>query len=46
LKRIAHTTVGERKRHYDQIAVLPKSERFEPTDEVGVFDYYKTVYRK
>ncbi|MEM9105981.1 MAG: endonuclease/exonuclease/phosphatase family protein [Pseudomonadota bacterium] len=39
------TTTGKKKRHYDQIAVMPQMWRMETTGRAGVFDFFNTVYR-
>lgn len=45
LREVPASNVGKRKRNYDQIAVLPKRFRLEPTGNAGVFDFYKSVFR-
>ena len=44
LQNIPGSNVPKNK-HYDQIAVRPKTHWFEPTGNAGVFDYYKSVMR-
>lgn len=34
-----------RDKFYDQIAVLPVANRFQPAGPAGVFDFYKSVFR-
>jgi endonuclease/exonuclease/phosphatase family metal-dependent hydrolase len=34
-----------RDKYYDQIAVLPIANRFQPAGPAGVFDFYKSVFR-
>jgi endonuclease/exonuclease/phosphatase family metal-dependent hydrolase len=34
-----------RDKYYDQIAVLPVANRFQPAGPAGVFDFYKSVFR-
>ncbi|MCY6380350.1 endonuclease/exonuclease/phosphatase family protein [Hoeflea prorocentri] len=45
LQDVPATNTGKKKRHYDQIAVMPQMWRMETTGRAGVFDFYNTVYR-
>ncbi|MCP4317648.1 MAG: endonuclease/exonuclease/phosphatase family protein [Hyphomicrobiales bacterium] len=45
LHDVPATNTGKKKRHYDQIAVMPQMWRMETTGRAGVFDFYNTVYR-
>jgi endonuclease/exonuclease/phosphatase family metal-dependent hydrolase len=45
LQNVPATNTGKKKRHYDQIAVMPQMWRMETTGKAGVFDFYNTVYR-
>ncbi|MEX3009426.1 endonuclease/exonuclease/phosphatase family protein [Hoeflea sp. TYP-13] len=45
LQEVPATNTGKKKRHYDQIAVMPQMWRMETTGNAGVFDFYNTVYR-
>ena len=45
LQSLRGTSVGKRKRKYDQIAFLLQGKYLNPTKEAGVIDYYKSVYR-
>ncbi|MEM6464575.1 MAG: endonuclease/exonuclease/phosphatase family protein [Pseudomonadota bacterium] len=45
LQNVPATNTGKRKRHYDQIAIMPQMWRMEPTGRAGVFDFFNTVYR-
>lgn len=45
LQDVPATNTGKKKRHYDQIAVMPQMWRMEMTGKAGVFDFYNTVYR-
>jgi len=39
------SNIGGKKRHYDQIAFIPKRERLETTGLAGVLDYYRSVFK-
>ncbi len=44
LQTLPPTNVGSKKRHYDQIAFMPRRQRMEPTGKAGVFNFFETVY--
>jgi len=45
LQSVPQTNTGSKARFYDQIAVIPKGDRFGTTGRAGVFNYYDLVYR-
>ncbi|MDX2505469.1 MAG: endonuclease/exonuclease/phosphatase family protein [Gammaproteobacteria bacterium] len=45
LQDVPRTNTGSKKRHYDQIACIPKRWNLEATGKAGVFNYYDIVYR-
>jgi hypothetical protein len=45
LQSLPKTNTGKKKRHYDQIAFVPKNRRLESTGKAGVFDFFNIVYK-
>ena len=46
IRQLPQGSNANRDKFYDQIAVLPIAHRFHPAGPAGVFDYYKSVFRK
>ncbi len=44
LQSVPPTNIGKKKRHYDQIAFMPKRWRMETTGRAGVFNFFKYVF--
>lgn len=45
LQSVPASNTGNKGRHYDQIAFMPKKWRMETTGQAGVFDFFDSVYR-
>lgn len=45
LQSVPATNTGTKKRHYDQIAIMPQLWRMETTGRAGVFNFFEHVYR-
>ena len=44
-QNVAATSIGKKARQYDQIAVRPKGDMFQPTGNAGVLNVFDVVYR-
>ncbi len=45
LQNLPETNTGAKKRHYDQIAFMPKTKQLESTGRAGVFNFFEYVYK-